>query len=296
MGIQLLRSDQDRVAHFKGFLEQLVEKFQPVRIISFGKQTIQNEIVGCFGSKQLVHQHYCLLMVTESPTRIDYEVQDFTTKHYHNGQITIVCHGETSINDAIQSDSRFFITVLSQGQLLYSKDGFSTFDSVPALNPIKALEKAEQSFFHRMPMAEGFLDCAHGCLSRQNSNICTFLMHQAVEQSCIVLIRVYTGYRSEFHNLSRLLGFIRCFSDDPYDLLVGGNPLERKLFDILIKSYSQARYAPSFTIEQKDAEQLFVKVSSFVQLIKTMCVNKMEDLANEVQQFKINHEIEGNYE
>jgi len=296
MEIKILKTDQDRAAHFKSFIQQLVEKFQPTRIISFGKQTLQNEIEGCFVSKQVKHQHFCLLICMELPTRIDYEVQDFANNHYHSGQITIVCHGESAIKESIESNNRFFITVMTRGKPIYTRDGFLDIESTPKFNPAKSLEKAEMNFFHRIPLAEGFLECAHGCLIRKSFNICTFLLHQAVEQSCIVLIRVYIDYRSEFHNLHRLLGLTRCFSDEPTNLMIGDRPADRRLFDILIKSYGQARYAPEFFVDQKDAGELYSKISSFVQLIKILCRNKMEALQGELFQYESINETENNHE
>lgn len=290
MEVKLLKTDQDRAEHFKHFLELLVDKFQPTRIISFGKQTQLNELEGCFASKQIKHQHYCLLICTEATNRIDYEVQEFASKNYHNGQVTIVCHGESSIRESIESNNRFFITVLSHGKHIYTKDGFLNVDTLPRFNSEKSLEKAERHYFHRISLAQGFLESANGSIQRGHYNIGTFLMHQAVEQSCIVLIRVHIDYRSEFHNLHRLLGLCRSFSDEPYNLLIGDRPEDRRLFDILIKSYGQARYAPEFDIVEKDAKDLYHKISLFVELTKTMCANKLEKMTIEATDYQLQSE------
>lgn len=287
MEVKILKTDQDRAAHFKSFIQQLVERFQPTRIISFGTHTLQQEIEGPFAHKQIKHRHYCLLICTESLTRIDYEVQDFANAHYHNGQITIVCHGESTLAEGIESNNRFFITALTQGKPIYTKDGYVDIESNQGYNSSKSLKKAERHFFHRISLATGFLASAEESLTRGQNNIATFLLHQAVEQSCSLLIRVHIDYRSEFHNLHRLLGLTRCFSDEPINLLIGDRPSDRRLFDILIKSYGQARYAPEFVVAQKDAEELYTKISAFVELAKTMCATKMEALANEVDDYKL---------
>lgn len=279
MEVQFLMSDQSRAEHFKAFIQSLIGKFQPQKIIKFGKQTLSNEIEGCFANKQIIHSHYCLLMVTENITRIDYEVQDYANSHYHHGQITILCHGQDAIKEAIKANSRFFITVSNTGQLLYSNDGFTQFDAETHFIPVGALEKAEKHFFHRIPLADGFLQGACECLLKHHFNICTFMLHQVVEQCCIVLIRIHIAYRSEFHNLHRLLSLCRCFSEEPYKMLLSGSPTDRRLFDILVKSYSQARYADTFIVEQADAEQLYKKASAFLQLVKCMCKEKMEELS-----------------
>jgi HEPN domain-containing protein len=170
---------------------------------------------------------------------------------------------------------------LAKGKHLYTKDGFLNIEPIPQFNPSKSLEKAEKHYSHRIALVQGFWDCARESLSRSDYSITAFLLHQAVEQSCIMLIRVHVGYRSEFHNLHRLLCLCRSFSDAPYHALIGENPTERRLFEILSKSYGQARYSSEFAVNQKDATELFDKVSSFIELAKAMCGNKMETLAGE---------------
>lgn len=278
METQIKKADLDRKAHFNALLIRLVEKYQPTRIISFGQQTRQNRLKGCFVKKKTEQVHYCLLICMESSTKIDYEVQDFVNNHYQNGQATIVCHGESSIQEQIEANNRFFITVLSKGKLLYTKSGFRDNLSIPKFDPSNALERAEKHVAHRMALAKGFLECARESLCGGNNSIATFSLHQAVEQACMVLIKVHIDYRSGFHNLHRLLGLCRSFSDEPYNLLVGDSLSARRLFDILMKSYSKTRYSLDFTVTQKDAEELLEKVSSFIELVESMCRTKMDSL------------------
>ena len=285
MQVKISRTDQDRAEHFRNFLQLLVEKFQPTRIISFGTQTLKNEISGCFASRQFIHQHHCLLVCTESSARIEYEVQDFANTHYHNGQVTILCHGEATVQEGIESNNRFFTTVLAHGKPLYTKDGFFDLEFKASLDPAKSLTKAEKHFFHRTDLAKGFLESAHASLTKGQYNVATFLIHQAVEQSCILLIRVHIDYRSEFHNLHRLLGLTRSFSDIPIELMIGDRPDDKKLFSLLTCSYGKARYAPDFSVAKNDAEELYQKASALFELTKTMCATKMEAMATEVPDF-----------
>lgn len=274
------KSQQDQADHFRTFLHALVEKFQPIQIISFGKQTTENKLEGCFANSQQKRIHQCLLLIMESPTRIDYEVQEFVNNQYQLGQLTITCHGETSIKEAIHANSRFFITTINQGKTLYTQSGFHLLDDAPTYIPTKAKAKAENHVYHRTPLIEGFLEAANDALQKERYNLSLFLMHQTVEQACILLIRVQIAYRSEFHNLNRLLGLCRCFSDEPYRLLTGSDSKDRELFDLLIKSYAKARYAPSFSVNPKDAQELYSKISAFVDLTKKMCLAKMEELGD----------------
>ncbi|WP_406826408.1 HEPN domain-containing protein [Pedobacter sp. KACC 23697] len=218
------------------------------------------------------------MAITETATRIDYEMQDFANADYQHGTITIIGHGRQSVIEAVQQNSRFFISVLSRGKLRYSKDGLTDHDPIPAFIPTKGAIKAIRHYEHRIPLADGFLMCASECLEKEQFSICAFMLHQAVEQTCICLLRVHIAYRSEFHNLYRLLRLCTCFSEKPLQLFLSTAEDER-LFKLMAKSYSGSRYKDDFTVSRQDAERLYQKVASFVSLAKGMCKEKIELLA-----------------
>lgn len=224
--------------------------------------------------------HYCLLMVTEGAARIDHEVQDFTNAHYQQGSMTVLCHSKDSVAQSIGLNSRFFIGVYTDGALLYSHDGLTGFNCVTTFIPDLAAAKAQKHFEHRSKLADGFLQGAAVCLSEQQYNVCVFMLHQAVEQCCIALVRVYMDYRLEMHNLNRLLHLCICFSDQPLRVFISGDPENDRLFGILVKSYSQSRYHDEFAVVFKDAKQLHDRVVVFWELTRTMCGQKILELCD----------------
>jgi hypothetical protein len=265
--------------YFKMFIECLVERFQPLQIFCFAKTKLLSETTGCFRDQQSsYHCNYCLLLVTEANTRIDHEVQAFSNQHYQQGVISILCHSQESISEAIKANSRFFITVYITGQLLYTHNGLSHLDFTGKFIPTQSAKKAQKHFDHRMPLAEGFLRGANACLAKHDFNVSTFMLHQVVEQCCILLIRVQVAYRSEVHNLYRMLGICCCFSDRPYKLFLPGSPEDQRLFDLLVKSYSRARYAGDFAITEDDARHLYQRAADFVTLTKMMCLETIQKL------------------
>ena len=129
METHILSATEQQAIYFKTFVQRLVEKFQPLQVFCFAKTNLVSETTGCFKDQQhSFHCNYCLLLVTETNTRIDHEVQDYVNFHYQHGEVTILCHGRESILEAIKANNRFFMTVYTTGQLLYSYDGMSHFD------------------------------------------------------------------------------------------------------------------------------------------------------------------------
>ena len=278
---QILSAADEHAVYFKEFVKQLVQKFQPLQIFCFAKTTLLEQTQGCFLEHEIKYNcNYCLLLVTENVARIDYEVQDFANAHYRQGLVTIICHSKESINEAIQANSRFYLAVYSGAKMIYSHNGLLQTEPLPLFIPTKAALKAVKHFDHRMPLADGFLAGAAECLNQQQYGICAFLLHQVVEQSCITLIRIHMAYRSEFHNLYRLLRLCTCFSNKPYKLFLS-KPEDERLFDVLAKSYSSARYKDGFSVSADDAQQFYNRVLAFVDLSKTMCREKIAQLEQE---------------
>jgi len=282
-----LSPEAEHAVHFREFTQRLAQKFEPLQIFNFSQNSFTHNSQGYFNDNESHFKcNYCLLVVTETATRIDYEMQDFANTYYQHGTITVICHGRQSVMDAVQQNSRFFIGVLTYGKLLYSKDGLLNSDPIAAFIPTNGAIKALKHYEHRIPLADGFLMCASECLEKEQFGICAFMLHQAVEQTCICLVRVNIAYRSEFHNLYRLLRLCQCFSEKPFQLFLS-TPEDERLFDVMAKSYSGSRYKDDFTVSREDAERLYQRVASFLLLAKALCSEKIELLAKSASDYAV---------
>jgi len=129
MQSKFISSADTQFSYFKNFVQCLVDKFQPLKLICFAKTILSSETAGCSKDQSPTQDcNYCLLMVTESGTRVDHQVQDFSNSHYKDGTVCILCHSEESIVEAIKANNIFFLTVYSTGQVLYSRDGMNNFE------------------------------------------------------------------------------------------------------------------------------------------------------------------------
>ena len=286
MKTSIIQPAQSQKKLFSEFIERLVEKFKPLQIYCFGKIIETNYREGSFIINDKTENYqYFLLMVTENPTIIEREVQDFSNKVYKAGKITIVVHGKNEIAGAIKANSRFFITVHNTARLIYSKDDClkSPF-SVEFIPTFTAL-KAQKKYDYHMELAQGFFESAKECHHHQVFQLSVYMLHQSVEQCCYALIRVYLSYRSNIHNLYRQLHLCNIFSFAPSKLFLSTQE-DKRLFAILMESYSAARYKDNFRVEQSDAQQLLVLVSSFLGLTKALCAPELKKLTRIAEQYK----------
>lgn len=274
--------------YFSLLIKALVEKFKPEQIYCFGKNMVSTEKNGCFMEPHADTQcHYFLLVVTESITRMEHEMQDYANSIPTSDTITILSHGKQAIAEALTANNRFFHTVYRTAQLVYSRNGFLYREAIPPFNPAQMGSKALKDFNHRMEMVDGFLAGANECLNEDQFNVCVFLLHQTVQQACMALIKVYLAYRTDIYNLHRLLHLCSCFAEEPLKILLhSGIKNDERLFNLLIKSHSAARYNNIFNVDVEDANALFDRVMDFVPLVKEMCKRKIVALEMEAQTFR----------
>jgi uncharacterized protein len=279
MKSQITKAFDEHSEHFDLLIRSVASKFQPLWIFCFSQDISFQMSKGNFkGDNLQSFGTYSLLVVTEAGTRIDHEVQDFVNHIFKLGKITIICHGRENIFDAIEKNNRFFIEVFTKSELLYAHDGIIRHWSELSHDYGSTALKARNRMKHHLSLAEGFLSGANICLMSQQYNVSVFMLHQVVEQCCIGLVRVFLSYRSEFHNIGRLLSLCTSFSNIPYNWFFTGRQHEQHLFDILAKSYSQARYGKDFLIDEIDAQCLFEKISAFVKITRDMCERKIGEL------------------
>jgi HEPN domain-containing protein len=256
---------------------KITNHYKTEYLICFGSVKETKSIKGCFMEDvRQENRHYFLLMITTEATRIEHQVQDFANGVLEEPSVTILAHGIETVEHAILQGSRFFTTVCRDGLYLYSEGSPDFLIGCPQLNPLTTYTKAEKHYHHRYGMALGFLEAADHCFEKEYFNNMLFMLHQAVEQSCIAMIRVFLAYRSDIHNLSRLLKLCLCFSSKPRELFSFSTTEEQRLFRLLEKSYSDARYRDGYQVDGTDAKVLLAKVSRLIELTEQLCLDRIK--------------------
>ena len=282
---------EEQAKETETLIATLSQKYGLTHIRCFARKgTISNNFSSFADFGSYTDLHYFLLFVTKGTERVEHEIQDYVNNHYKSFKVTAISHSFENVRNAIAQGNKFFIAAFLDGLDMYY-DNETTFDiEIPKLNPVNTLEKAEKRFHDHMKLASGFLQSAADCIRNHGYNENgVFLLHQAVEQACITLIKVHMGYRIDVHNLSRLLNLCKCFSDKPADLLLSDDSESARLFQILRDSYGNARYAEDFKIQDSDAVKILERVSAFVDLAEDVCLEWINALRTKVGENVINN-------
>jgi HEPN domain-containing protein len=264
-------------------ITSLIGQYEIEYVICFGCTQDNKAAVSCFvDDVKQCHTHYFLLIITSGVNRIEHEVQDYVNRHFVGLKITTLVHGTETVGEAVEQGSRFFNVVCRNGMQLYSKSGLRLNLDLPSLSPAVILEKAERHYFNRYNRAIGFVEAARECFNKGYYANSVFMLHQAVEQACIAMVRVYLAYRSDIHNLSRLLDLTLCFSADPSGAFPRKTVEDQRLFQLLLKSYSDARYRDEYEVSREDADALCIQVKAFTDLTESLCTNQINRLRTQI--------------
>jgi len=204
-------------------------------------------------------------------------VQKFINSRLRTGGITVLCHNQKMVSDAIKAKNRFFLTIYSHAQLLYSHNELVQSEYIGNFSPLNALKKAERKFSHYMALTDAFFAGATQCFKNEEHAICTTMLYHGVEQCARLLISLHLSYQVEPNSLYNLVGLCRSLSDQPQKLLLA-TPEDKRLFGILVKGRMDANCGIPSPVSENDAKQLLIRVSTFIKLTRRMCKDKIECL------------------
>jgi uncharacterized protein len=116
------------------------------------------------------------------------------------------------------------------------------------------------------------------CLSSGWYPVGIFMLHQAFEHNCFALIRLFTGYRTQTHNLNRLKALTENFSPLAMLLFPCTTRDEKELFKLLVQGYSDARYDDKYIITEGKAFILLDRLREFEKIAEELYTQKINAL------------------
>jgi HEPN domain-containing protein len=282
----LSKPQQERLT---ALIQQIVRAVQPEKVICFGIRVSQYQEWGCFldngGYKDNVYPSFDLLLI--SPTeekRAEHEISQIAEQKCQSPlAISCITHKIHAVNDALTFGNPFFCSLYHKGILLY--DAGSVPLSDPGNPEEAALKKyiAEAYWSRWYGLAQQFLKGAADSLPYGRPALTVFMLHQAVEHTCIALIRVFTGYRPNTHNLFRLLTIIENFSAMLMCVFPCITKEEKELFKILQKAYSDSRYKDVYDISADKVAVLTERVKELQAIAESLYMERIASYSESQQ-------------
>jgi uncharacterized protein len=258
----------DITHEFQSLVDDLIQGIHPVAVLCFGASTISAMHNSCYQSRSTQHEHYDLLIVRTASCRWeDHEIVDLVNSRCKPRlSVSIMCHGETSVTNAIKEHHPFFCTVFSEGVILYKSDNFQ----VPAFEVTNSAVDSihhQRAYMRAFELSESFLSTASEAISGGTYDVGVFLLHQAVEQLCIASIKAHMKYRATTHNIKKLINLVGNYLPQVRDLFPCNTIDECEIFSYLTKAYTEVRYKATYRIPGHIAFSLLRRVEQLREMV-----------------------------
>jgi uncharacterized protein len=269
------------------FIQKIATTVHPEKILCYGYRTSIYQDWSCFkedtGYQETIKATFDLLVVTgNNNNQADHEILqkiDLLAASL-DCEVTTVVQSLDAVNDLIGKNSRFLTTLYHKAVLVYNAS-CNTLITPPAAPSHEATKsKLETTWNNCFSTAERFYKTACFCLDNGWNEKALFDLHQATQHTCMALLRVYTGYRSTTHNLSRLLALIENFSFVPSTIFPCITEEETALFNLLNKAYSDARYKEDYSVPAETANLLKKRVDHLLLVAEKLYNKKMIAIQN----------------
>lgn len=88
---------------------------------------------------------------------------------------------------------------------------------------------------------------------------------------------VFTNYRPKSHKIKELGGMVKRFSMELTTIFPQNTDTEKECFDLLCRSYIEARYNKDFSISQEQLEYLISRVGILKVVTERLCKEKIAE-------------------
>ncbi len=187
---------------------------------------------------------------------------------------SIVNHSIELLNKELTKGHYFYIDIKKEGILLYDSGKYVLSDPVE-LHPSARKGKATEHFKYWMKKALSFNDLFEFTYQKDDYSMAAFMLHQTAESLFTAILLVFTDYRPKTHDLEQLRSLVN--GQNPRFIKVFPNigQEEKRLFELLRKSYVDARYDRTFKIHKEELQWLNQQVEILKALTEEICMEKI---------------------
>lgn len=186
-----------------------------------------------------------------------------------------------TFNKYIEEGRYFYTQIKEEGIILYTS-GKYTLARRRKLNFDEIKQQAQEYFDEKFKKANGFLRGAYFHYQEEDYILSSFNLHQACENYYYAIRLAFTLKNNKQHNLSKLSGSTKRYSDNLATVFPQDTPEEKRLFTLLKSAYVDARYNPHFVVSKEDIDALIPKVELLRDITEAICVERIKNYGERV--------------
>ena len=145
------------------------------------------------------------------------------------------------------------------------------------LNFEETKQQAQEYFNEKFARGNSFLRDAKYTYSCEDFRQSSFYLHQACENYYYAIRLTFTLRNNKQHNLSKLSGSTKRYSDDLRTVFPQDTTEGKRLFVLLKAAYVDARYNPKFLVTKEDIDALIPKVELLRDITKRIRKGRIKE-------------------
>ena len=262
------------------------EVVNPAMIILFGSYAKGTYVEHIYTAKDGIRYEYIsdydFLVVTKDNLEKSYIQESLIMNRTdrYKPPVNLEIHEIDYINKGLEIGEYFFVDIVSEGVLLFDK-GTIQFTTPRELTTGEKKEKAQRYFDTLFPQADEFIAGSKFYAERANYKLAAFNLHQAAESLYCATLLVFTDYKPKTHNLWKLRNKAKPYSEVLFSVFRAEvEKKEKQLFELLKRSYIDARYRTDYDITESELSILINRVVTMVAIVKEMCESKIAEWIN----------------
>ena len=189
--------------------------------------------------------------------------------------VSLIFDAIETVNEKLTEGNSFYSDIAKEGIWLYNSSRFK-LSKRHKLSPAERKKIAQRDFDYRFNKYKEHFDNYKFNVKKIYLNLASFHLHQTTESLFNAILLVFTGYSPKTHDLSKLYDMVKPLDKELGKVFPQDTDREKECFDLLRRSYVDARYLPAFTITEVDLIYLEERIKMLKELTDRICIERID--------------------
>ena len=183
---------------------------------------------------------------------------------------SIINESITKFNNALSEGRYFYVDILTEGIVLYDS-GECQLATPCELNYSEILQIAKEYYRAKLHKAKRHYAHYKTDYLDKEYTYCTFDLHQTVEHLIKAIPLVFILYGHKEHELDTLIEKCKAYTLELVKVFPLDTEEEKHHFELLERSYIEARYNDKFVVPKEVVDALVPKVDLLINIVEDVC-------------------------
>ncbi len=182
----------------------------------------------------------------------------------------IINESISKFNNALSEGRYFYVDILTQGVMLYDS-GECQLATPRELNYSEILKMAKEYYNGKLNRAVSHYEYFQLDYSKERYTYSTYNLHQVVEHLLKAIPLVFILYGHKEHVLKFLIEKCKAYTLELAKVFPLDTEEEKRHFELLERSYIEARYNDKFVVPKEVVDALVPKVNLLFNIVEEVC-------------------------